>query len=120
MDQPSNIPYSGGSKTTKYFNNFYNTPTEINQDINDSIYSYFEQQTGNKESAKLLVQAVIDTAVAQRENPLTVLTTFQNLPQGDLNATLALYLNASRVNTSFLGVKATPKQNTYVTRTIIA
>jgi hypothetical protein len=42
------------------------------------------------------------------------------MPAGDLNAFMALYLNTSRVNTSFLGIKTSPKANQYVTRTIIA
>jgi hypothetical protein len=86
---------------------------------NDVIVSYFQEQTGNLESAKLLAQAVYDTALSQREDPLAVLDQFRALPQGELNAFLALYLNISRVPTSLLGVQNTPKTNQLVTRTII-
>lgn len=118
--QPTNIGSTNLNKTTKYFNNYFVNSPEINQDINDSILSYFEQQTGNKDSARILVLAVIETAKAQREDPLVVLAQFQNMPVGELNAFLALYLNTSRVNTSYLGVKANPKYNQYVTRTILS
>lgn len=120
QSQPSNLGTSGANKTTNYFNNYYTPSIEISSNINDAILSFFEQQTGNKESAKLLVQAVIDTAQAQREDPMTVLTTFQQMPQGELNAFLALYLNASRVNTSYLGVKNQGITNPYVQRLIIS
>lgn len=120
QSQPGNLGTSGANSTTKFFNNYFVPNIEITQNINDAILSFFEQQTNNIESAKLLLQAVIDTASAQREDPMTVLTTFQKMSTGELNAVLALYLNTSRVNTSFLGVKNTPIVNDYVRRTIIS
>jgi hypothetical protein len=120
QSQPANLGTSGANPTTNYFNNYFIPKIEISQNINDAILSFFEQQTNSRESAKLLVQAVIDTASAQREDPMTVLTTFQKMSAGELNAVLALYLNTARVNTSFLGVKNQPVVNEYVQRTIIA
>lgn len=119
QNQPSNLARGGGNNTTNYFNNYFSLSTEISQNINDAILSYFEQQTGNRASAMLLVQAVIDTAKSQREDPMTVLAEFQKMPPGDLNAVLCLYLNISRVNTSLLGVRSQPRVNTYVTRLIV-
>ena len=105
--------------TQQYFNNYFNPKAEISQDINDSILSYFEEQTGNADTAKQLVQAIIDTATAQNIDPLTVLNTFVNLKTNELSPILALYLNSSRANTSYLGVKIQPKQSQYVTRSIV-
>jgi len=119
-EQPSNFYTSGTTQTTRYFNNFFTEPFTVSQNTNDAIVSFFEQQTGNTSSAKLLAQAVIDTAQAQREDPMTVLSEFQNLPNGQLNAVLTLYLNTSRINTSLLAIKTTPRSNLYVSRTILA
>lgn len=105
--------------TQQYFNNYFNPKVEISQNNNDAILSYFEQQTGNKETAKQLVQAVIDTATAQNIDPMQVLNVFVNLKTSELSPILALYLNSSRANTSYLGVKIQPKQSQYVTRSII-
>ena len=116
---PTNLNSSGYTKTTGFFNNYFQQPLDISQEINDSILSYFEQQTRNRESAKILVQTVIQTAKIQREDRLQILNQFMKLPAGDLNTFLALYLNNSRVNTSFLGVKTQTRTNTFVTRTII-
>jgi hypothetical protein len=116
---PSNLNTTNTNSTTKYFNNFFEPVYSISTDTNDLIVSYFQEQTGNLESAKLLAQAVYDTALSQREDPLAVLDQFRALPQGELNAFLALYLNISRVPTSLLGVQNTPKTNQLVTRTII-
>ena len=109
--QPSNLNSSGTNKTTRYFNNFFIPDYTVSQNTNDAIVSFFQQQSNNLESAKLLAQAVIDTAQAQREDPMAVLSQFQNLPDGELSALLALYLNSSRVNTSLLGIKNTPIPN---------
>jgi len=117
--QPSNLNTTGSNSTTRYFNNFFLPKNSISQNTNDAILSFFEEQTGNRESALLLSQAVIDTAQAKKEDPMTVLTEFQKLSQDKLTALLSLYLNASRVNTSLLGIKNIPKTNSYVSRTII-
>lgn len=117
---PTNLNSSGLTKTTNYFNNYFDPSLQIDQNINDAILSYFEQHTDNIESAKLLVQAVIETAQAQRQDPLTVLNSFQSLSTNDLNSALALYLNSSRVNTSYIGIKQRPVSNTYVTRSIVS
>lgn len=117
--QPSNLNSSGSNNTTNYFNNLYSNKTGISTGINDSVVSFFEQQTGSTESAKLLAQAVIDTAKANNEDPLVVLSQFQKLETGQLNVILSLYLNTSRVNTSLLGITNVPKSGEFVTRTII-
>jgi hypothetical protein len=118
--QASNLNTTGANKTTAYFNNFNDPKAGISPDVNDEILSYFEQQTGgDTASAKILVQTIIDTAKAQREDPIKVLDQFKKVPIGDLTGTLALYLNSTRVNTSLLGIKVAPKTNRFVTRTIL-
>lgn len=113
------VPNTTVNATTRYFNNIYNPVIGISQNINDAIYSYFEQYTGNKESAKILTQVVISTAQAQNLDPLQVLKDFQNLSNNELNAYLALFLNLNRVPTSLLGVKLPPVTNAYISRTIL-
>lgn len=118
--QASNFNSTGANNTTAFFNNFNTPRTSVSPDVNDAILSYFEEQTGSLESAQILVQTIINTAQAQRQDPLKVLAEFQKIPLGDLNGTLALYLNTSRVNTSLLGVKIATKTNHFVARSILA
>ena len=119
-NKPSNLPTDATTKTTRYFNNFYVPSKTVSSNTNDAIVSFFEERSNNLESAKLLAQAVIDTAFAQRLDPLTVLDEFKNLDTLELNAYLALYLNTSRVNTSLLGIRNVPQANQYVTRSILS
>jgi hypothetical protein len=105
--------------TQQYFNNYYKPTVETNSNTYDAILSYFEQQTGSAETASQLVQSIIDTATAQNIDPLLVLNTFVNLKTSELSPILALYLNSSRANTSYLGVKLQPQRSQFVTRSII-
>lgn len=105
--------------TQQFFNTYFDSTTEISPGTNDAILSYFEQQTGSTETAKQLVQVIIDTATAQNIDPLAVLNVFIKLKTSELSPILALYLNSSRANTSYVGVKLQPKQNQFITRTII-
>jgi len=115
----SNLPIIDTTKTQKYFNNFYQENLAIDQNTNDAIVGYFEQYTQNIESARLLAQAVIDTAASQRIDPMQVLTQFQNLNNNELNTFLSLYLNTGRIPTSLLAIKNRPITNPYVERTIL-
>lgn len=118
--QPSNLNTNASNKTTTFFNNFFTPDYTVSENTNDAILSYFQTQTGDKQSAALLAQAVINTAQQQREDPLLILDQFKQLPQGEVNAILALYLNTTRVSTSLLGVKNIPTPNKFVSRTIKA
>lgn len=117
--QPSNTDVTV-SKESAYFNNFFVKTGSVSVQANDAMVSYFQQQTGSKESAKLLVQAVLNTATQQGDDPMKVLDEFKKMPVGELNAFLTMYLNASRVNTSLLGIRQPPQTSKYVARTIIS
>lgn len=120
LQQPSNLNTTAANKTTVFFNNFFVPDYTVSENTNDAILSYFQQQTGSRDSAVLLAQAVINTAQQQREDPLMVLGEFKKLSVGEVNAVLALYLNSTRVSTSLLGVKNIPTPNKFVSRTIKA
>lgn len=117
--QPSNLNSTGSNQTTRFFNNFFTPNFTVNSNTNDAIVSYFEGQTGNLESARLLAQAVIDTAQTQRQNPMDVLSEFQKLENYQLTPFLALYLNNSRVPTSYLGVNNVVKSNPLASRLVV-
>lgn len=104
----------------QYFNNFYATPFNVSADTNDAVVAFFQQFTQNIAAANNLASAVLYTAMAQNIDPMTVLSQFQNLPKGQLNAYLAAFLNSSRVPTSSLGINNGSKLTSpYVTRSIL-
>jgi hypothetical protein len=110
------------NKTTsagKYFNNYFVTPNTISSNQNDAVVAYFQQVTGNVQSAAILASTVIYTAMSQGVNPMSIIQQFQALKPGELNLYLAMFLNLNRVGTSLVGVNNSPTQNKYITRAIL-
>ena len=110
----------GRADTSTYFTNLhaYTPPVPVNTD--SAVQTFFEEYTGNKQSGKLLADAVIYTALTQKMNPLAVIAEFKKLSAEKLSLTLATFLNQSRVNTSFIGVMNSPKTSFFVQRSILA
>ena len=120
---PSNItaPELSVSQPTtqEFFNNFFTKQYDISPDANDSVVTFFENITDNKESAQALSAAVIYTCLTQDIDPMSILQEFSGLGQGELDAYLAMFLNLNRIPSSLLGVTNTPVTNKYVARTFL-
>ena len=114
-----NIVESSESKTSRYFNNVYKTSNAISPAVSSSIISWFQDQTGSRETATLLARTLINTAESLGEDPRKILQEFTKLPRGELNAFLALFLNSGRVPTSLLGIKNQPTPTDLISRTLI-
>lgn len=104
--------------TNKYFNNFFKQTIDVAPNQDDAIISYFEQVTDNRQSALALASAVVYTSKTQQMDPMLILDQFKKLDQGQLNAYLCMFLNLSRVGTSYLGINNAPLKNKYVERCI--
>ena len=117
--KPSNLPSSGTNPTNKFFSNYFIPDYTVSIGTNDAILSWFQQVTGDRESAELLAQTVINTAQLNNEDPMQVLDQFMKMSAGELNNFLALYLNSSRVSTSLLGTVNAVVGNARVTRTVL-
>jgi len=102
----------------RYYNNFYSAQFSIGP-ADDAIIGFFEQYTQNKAAAKNLASVVIYTAQAQNLDPMKVLSEFQQLPKGQLNAYLAAFLNTNRAPTSMIGIKSTSNTNPLVQRSVL-
>jgi hypothetical protein len=116
---PTNLYDTEQGKTQKYFNNVYTNAYALSPAISSSIISWFQEQTGSRETATLLARTVINTAEALGEDPRVILEQFQKVSQGELTPLLALFLNTGRVPTSLLGIKNEPRPTDLVLRTLI-
>jgi len=106
---------------TQYYNNYFTPPTTVSSNQNDAVTAYFEQITGgNKQSAAVLASTIIFTSLAQGLDPMSIVQQFQDLPPGEVNLYLAMFLNLNRVGTSLVGINNNPPQNKYITRAILA
>ena len=126
MSQPSNLSsvnvgVNRSTSASKYFNNFFIAPGSVSSNQNAAITAFFEQLTdGNKSAAAVLASTVVYTSMAQGIDPMSILQQFKELPKGQLNLYLAMFLNLNRVPTSIVGVNNQPVQNKYITRSILA
>jgi hypothetical protein len=108
------------SDTQQFFNNFFNKNYNISPNANDAIVAFFEGVAENKQAAQALAASVIFTSLSQEVDPMETLDQFKDLPPGELNVFLAMYLNLNRVGSSMLGVRNQPATNKYIDRTILA
>jgi hypothetical protein len=125
MAQFDNIPasYSEVSEvqsTEGYFSNLYNFQFDLPTNVNDAVQNFFQEYTGEIESAKILAASVIITATARGTDPMALIQQFRSMPKNELSLYLATFLNLNRVNTSLLGLKNQPRTNYFVQRSILA
>jgi hypothetical protein len=119
MAQINNLNNIQRDTTTAFFNNFFTPQFVVSQDVDGAIIAYFEKIAANKEAAKALAGSVVYTAKMQNLDPMELLTKFSQLPPGQLNSYLTMFLNLNRVTTSMLGISNAPMTNKYVARTIL-
>jgi hypothetical protein len=119
-DPALNLIDSARKDIEQYFNNLFQPKLNVPIDADGAIQSYFEQVTGDKDSAKVLTTAVIYTSLATNSSPMKVLADFKKLQPGELNFALSAFLNLNRVNTSLLGLTNQPSSSVFVQRAILA
>lgn len=78
-----NLP-SGQSvnSTTEYFNNFFNERFTTSPAINDAVVGYFQRVTGDADTGKMLASTVINTALSQGIDPMSLVDEFKKLKTG--------------------------------------
>jgi hypothetical protein len=118
--QNTSIVNAASDTTQQYFNNIFLRPATVTNNQDAAIIGFFEKQTnGNKLAAQVLASAVIYTALAQNTDPMDIISQLANLPNGQLNSYLTMFLNLNRVGTSYLGINNQPITNKYIKRAIM-
>lgn len=118
--QYSNLPPKDLTQTQEYFQNYYAQRGYIDTNTYDGLIARFEKQTnGDKDTAKTIVAAIIQTSIEKNISITDVADKFQKMSKADVNKYVVAMLNISRKNTSFLGFKSTVKNSNYVQRTVL-
>ena len=108
-------------QTVKLFDNFYSSLLNINASEWEVIYSYFQEVTGNNETASQFASTLFRIA---QESAVSVMTLFDYIKGTDtklkMNLQMAFYLNLIQSKTVLYGINVVPKPNEYVQRNIIA
>ena len=121
MSVPTNLSTSEivSDPTINFFNNFFQPSFTVSQNTDDTVISFFEKITKNRESAKLLASSVIYTSIARNIDPLETLAKFSTMETEELNSYVVMFLNLNRAGTSYLGINNTPRVSKYVQRMIM-
>lgn len=107
--------------TDSYFSSAYIAELNLSADQASAIQSFFESVTNNKASARILATSVINTALSQNINPMSVLADFQKRfkDSEQLDVYLTTFLNFARANSSLLGISNTPGVSIFVSRSVL-
>ena len=121
MTQSSNLGQitAAVTDTQSFFNNLALPVVSVSQNVDDAVLAYFQQVSDTKESARALASAVILTSVSQGIDPMETLQEFMKMSKDQLSSYLTLFLNLSRVGTSYLGINNNLSTSKYVSRTIL-
>ena len=118
---PNNLNTIPQGQTNTYFNNISVTNPTFDVSISEDnvVTSFFEKLTGDKTNGIAMARAFIYTAKEQSLDVMTVFQQFSNLPPGQINSYLVMFLNLNRVGTSYLGLNNSPPPNKYIIRSIL-
>lgn len=115
----NNLVNSSAANTgSDYINNFYKPAYTVSTEQDSAVTAFFENITGNYESARILASSVIYTAIAQGVDPMTIVDQMRNMDEENRNRFTTMFLNFNRIGTSQLGVHARSKYNKYIQRMI--
>lgn len=112
------VDLSATDDTKEFFTNIYEIIDPISSNQYDSVISFFENYTGNKETAKIISSAVLYTAARRGVDIMSVMQEFYGLDPGQLNRALASFINLQRFGTSYLGMNTSTEISPYTIRTI--
>lgn len=75
-------PKSDINSTTEYFNNYFDERFSTSPNINDAVIGYFQSVTGDADTGKYLATTVIQTALSQGLEPMSLVDEFRTLKAG--------------------------------------
>ncbi len=121
----SNLPITNrqgldsASATVKYFENYFNSPIEINNQITESIKAYFEKRGFSSSSAESIALIIVTQAKTDNFNPGLVIDSLSSLKDVELSSIVAEILNYNRFKSSALGTYITPVAADEIQRNIL-
>jgi len=75
-------PNTNINSTTEYFNNYFENLLTTSPNINDAVIGYFQSVTGDTESGRTLAATIINTALSQGLDPMSLVDEFRKLKAG--------------------------------------
>ena len=104
--------------SVKIFDRFYGYEISVPVDAYDAVLSYFKSVFGTGEAAGNFAVTLFRVANLTGTPVLTLLEEIRGQTGPDLTLTLAYYINATRSNSTLLGLNVATQPNFYVAHNI--
>jgi hypothetical protein len=104
--------------SVKIFDRFYDYELSVPVDAYDAVLSYFRSVFGTGEAAGNFAVTLFRVAELSDIPVLTLLQQIQGQTGPDLTFSLAYYINATRSNSTLLGINVATQPNFYVAHNI--
>lgn len=104
----SNIPIkqpeeSSSSKTTKTFNQYYDIPVQLDQNVLVAMKGFLENRGFSEASSESIAITIMIQAKRDDYNPMAVLESMKKLNETTLSQIVSEILNYNRFKSSVLG-----------------
>jgi len=120
----SNLPFAksddSSANTVKYFNQYYEIPLDIDNNVTLAIKAFFEKRGFSPDSSEAIALIIVSQATKENFNPTIVLDSMGKLDSPTLSSVVAEILNYNRFKTSTLGTYVNPVAADEIQRNIIA
>ena len=116
----ANLNNDSANLTIKNFDQYYNTPIEIDNNSMIYITSFFEKRGFSPDSAETIGLIILSQAKKDNVNPSSVMDEIIKLDNVSISGLVGQILNYNRFNTSILGVYVTPSPADEIQRNILA
>jgi hypothetical protein len=122
----SNLPITNvqetldsASATVKYFNNYFNSPVELDNQSAEVIKAYFEKRGFAPASAESIALIILTQAKKDNLNAVAIIDSLSGLTDVELSSLVAEILNYNRFKSSTLGIYINPVSADEVQRNIL-
>lgn len=94
---------SSSDQTVSQFENYNDTPVELNQTTLSAMIGFLENRGFSKESAETISLTILTQAKRENYNPMALIESMKKLNDNEMSTIIAEVLNFNRFKTSMLG-----------------
>jgi hypothetical protein len=107
------------SATKKYFDNYFNSPIELDNQSTEAIKAYFQKRGFSESSSESIALVILTQAKKDNLNANVIIDSLSGLIDVELSGLVAEILNYNRFKTSSLGIYLNPVAADEVQRNIL-
>jgi hypothetical protein len=115
----TNLPVIYTDTSSAILSNSFDRPVSISDNTYDMLIGILQKRTANPAAARNLAAAVIQGLSSQDLDINDIIDRLKASSDSEIDEILAIFLNNTRVGTSYVGLSSQTATNPYVVRTIL-